>query len=84
MKRLVVGIHQLKVLEIVKVLETGFIAEAKQHLEQKNIFKAVLSGVPRMLVLGACLAGSACRMRAGTAAAAIKKEVVGVNFSSAA
>ena len=57
-----------------------FTPEELQRLVQENICKAVISGMTRLLVLLAWIAGAACRMRAGSAAAAIKTQGRGGEF----
>lgn len=52
----------------------------KLHLEYENIYKAVFSGLGRLLALRSCLAGAGLAGRIGFASAAIKKRSLGVNF----
>ena len=74
------GFHLQKVRPIHKASQTCYTLVVKLHLECENIYKAVISGIGRLLALRACLAGPGLPGRAGIASAAIKKRSSGVNF----
>ena len=68
---LVFGIHLLKVQVVRKVIVTDVMVEVQVPLDLESIYKAVISGTARMLVLRPCLAGTVYLRRAGSASAAI-------------
>ena len=80
MKKLEHFSHQLLFPVVHKVCAIEFTPEELRNLVQENIYKTVISGMPRMLVLLACIAGTTCRMRTGTSAAAIKTQGRGGEF----
>ena len=93
-KDLIIG---SEILVLMKELDAGFLFQRDQvvlrawatdytravqlHLERENIYKAVISGMVRVLVLLACIAGAGLAGGTGTTAAAIKKRSSGGEFS---
>ena len=74
------GFHLQKVRQIHKASQICYTLVVKLHLECENIYKAVLSGLGRLLARRSCFAGPGLAGRIGIASAAIKKRSLGVNF----
>ena len=74
------GFRLQKVRQIHKASQICYMLAVKLHLECENIYKAVISGMGRVLALRACLAGTGLSGRTGISSAAIKKRSLGVNF----
>ena len=74
------GFRLQKVRQIHKASQIWYTLVVKLHLECENIYKAVISGLGRVLALRSCLAGTGLPGRLGITSAAIKKRSLGVNF----
>ena len=65
------GFHLQKVRPIHKASQTCYTLVVKLHLECENIYKAVFSGVGRLLARRACFAGTGLAGRPGITSAEI-------------
>ena len=74
------GFHLQKVRQIHKASQIWYTRVVKLHLEYENIYKAVFSGMGRLLARRTWIAGPGLTGRLGLSSAAIKKRSLGVNF----
>lgn len=74
------GFHLQKVRQIHKDSQICYTLAVKLHLECENIYKAVVSGIGRLLARRSWIAGAGLAGRTGITSAAIKKRSLGGEF----